>query len=235
MKAATRLSEVEREDIWRRSRRCLWDERGEAALKYLVKDRGLTHLTIREFGLGYVPDRARHWLAGRIIFPLRSPSGKLISLLTRRIRLSSASPLGQFWHESYDKDLHLYGLDLAKPYLRRKNFCVLVEGQFDVMQLYDKGVRNVVGLLSTNLSEIQYIKISRYCEMIVLVLDKDQNGAGQKAGHKILKTYGPGTVNRAVTIGRVTFEEFTDPDQFVRDHGINSLKELIRLERESLG
>jgi len=231
MKISRRFSAVERRDILEKSQECLWTANGRPGLDYL-SGRGLSEHIIRQFKLGYIPKFVKHQLSGRVIIPIFDPSGNLISISSRRI-LEEDDFLPVYWHESYEKSWYLYGIDQAKTSMRKWRFAVIVEGQFDVLQLHNHGMTNTVGLCSTNLSSMQFAAIQRYCEEIVILLDQDENKSGQKGVEKILEH--KRQVERDAMAPRVElkiapayFGENTDPDSFIKTNGIDKLKTIIR-------
>ncbi len=245
MKIQRRFNQVERKDIVEKSRQCLWGETGSPGLDYLLSQRQLSEMTIRSFGLGYIPAYVKHQLAGRIIFPVYDASGNLIVISSRHV--DGDDHLPTYWHESYEKSFYLYGMSNAIPMIRKWRFATIVEGQFDVLQLHSNTIENAVGLCGSKLSDVQLATICRYCEEIVLVLDKDKNLAGQKATDKALdlsQRYLSGLGNVfSVTPPRyssnrsaehrfkcsfVKFQEDTDPDEFVRKYGGPALLSLLK-------
>lgn len=126
------------------------------------------------------------------------------------------------------------------------------EGQFDVLQLHNHGVRNAIGLCGNKMSSVQISIIQRYCTEIVLLLDVDQNRAGQMGAHKILaessaydysnislgasslpmplSTFEPQTMASRPIIS-VILPENSDPDEYIRAHGIEALKKLVKGKR----
>ena len=52
----------------------------------------------------------------------------------------------------FTKGKLLYGLDLAKQAIESADRAVIVEGYFDVISLYDNGVKNVVASMGTAIS-----------------------------------------------------------------------------------
>ena len=76
----------------------------------------------------------------------------------------------------YDKSRVLYGLDRAKLDIRKENFCVLVEGQMDVVMSHQAGVKNVVASSGTALT-VDHLKIiKRYTENLAMAFDMDLAG-----------------------------------------------------------
>ena len=223
-KFTSRLSVSDRQNLLNKSQQCLWLDEGKPGLDYLIQTRKLSPEVVRLFGLGYVPHDVKHPLAGRIVFPLYDPSGNLIVLTTRHIAVNKTF-LPIYWHEQYEKSFYVYGCNIAKQYIRQQGWGILVEGQFDVMQLHNHGITNVVGLCGTALSSVQLYTIRRYANEVVVLLDCDVNEAGQRASEKILKTtYGHKVVSVMLPIG-------VDPDDLVKKYGTSKL---IRVMNEKL-
>jgi len=219
-KFVSRFSDAERSELLSKSLQCLWTEEGLPGRSYLLQTRKMSEQSVKDFNLGYIPGDVNHQLAGRIIFPLYDPSGNLVVLLSRDITGSSKLPV--YWHEAYEKSFYLYGMHKAKEYMRRWNMVVVTEGQMDALQFYSNKVYNVVSLGGHVLSEIQLATIHRYCEDIVLLLDCDVNRAGQNGTAKILETY------KGNKIAPVYLPESYDPDRYIKERGIQSMKSLIK-------
>lgn len=224
---------VERTEIVDKSQQCLWSAEGKPGLDYLLGQRFLSEPILRAFKVGFMPYKVRHQLRGRIILPLFDPSGHLVVISSRMID-DSENPLPVYWHESYEKSFFLYGVSNAIACMRKWKFASVVEGQFDVMQMHNHGVANTVGLCANHMSAMQYAVLQRYCEEIILILDKDDNKAGQKGREKALKemqSYGfesflPLPEYRH-KLSYVEFPENTDPDSFLRRYGVMTLKRMI--------
>lgn len=235
MKTRSRFSKIERDDILQMSKDCLWGPEGEVAREYLLVKRQLSEDIIRSFKLGYLPNDLNHQLRGRIIIPLFDASGNLVVITSRT--MTEESYLPKYWHETYEKSMFLFGADLAKKWMRKYRFALVVEGQFDVMQLHKAGMKNTIGLCSTNMSDMQYAIICRYCDEVVLMLDQDsqETRAGQKGVEKIMqKVWSPvlgGDLNSTTCpkykIRPLILKNAKDPDEYVTKYGFDSLRENI--------
>lgn len=83
----------------------------------------------------------------------------------------------------YDKSKALYGLNFAKNEIRKNNFCVLVEGQMDVIMSHQAGFLNTVAVSGTALTEDQLVKLKRLSSNLYVALDPDAGGiAATKRG-----------------------------------------------------
>jgi len=252
MQFKRRFSLVEREEVVDKASRCLWSDSGKPGREYLLEKRGLSEETIKDFQLGYIPDFVKHQLRGRVIFPIFDPSKNLVAVSSREIFKSEKHFLPIYWHESYQKPFYLYGIENAFKNFRKAKFAIVVEGQFDVLQLHNHGIHNVVGLSGNKMSEVQISVINRYCQEIVLLLDKDENQSGQHGADKIvaesvfeLQTSLDGekmnfpvpwqqqrdflTSRRKIL--SVTLPENSDPDEFVRKNGVMELRKIIKGQR----
>jgi DNA primase len=113
----------------------------------------------------------------------------------------------------YSKGRTLYGLDVTKQAIRKHNYCVLVEGYFDLAQVWQAGVQPVVASCGTALTSAQARTLKRFASKIVLSFDPDAAGTGAAARSSELLVAEGFQVNVAL------LPEGTDPDTFVRRQG----------------
>ena len=76
-----------------------------------------------------------------------------------------------------DKSKILYGFDKAKNEIRKKDACVIVEGQMDAVMSHQAGVVNAVAVSGTALTVEHLRLIKRLTEKIIMAFDKDEAGA----------------------------------------------------------
>jgi len=228
-----RFSIVEREVIVEKASKCLWTDSGRSGLKYLKEKRKLDDDVIKEFKIGYMPRFLDHQLNNRIILPIYDSSNNLIAISSRMID-NSNSPLPVYWHESYEKSFYLYGINNSKLAMSKLDYTIVTEGQFDVLQLFNHGIRNVVGLCANKMSKVQTSVVYRYSKFIVLMLDNDRNQAGQNGAKKIINNkYQFGTKGYYSSsfsyenIVNLVLPELGDPDEFLQKYGVDKLKKLI--------
>lgn len=228
---------VEREKIFKWSVETLWGQDGLAGREYLIDKRKISEDTAKLFQLGYVPHNANNILAGRIIFPIFDTSDHLIAIGSRAIEAKNSS-LPVYWHETYKKSFYLFGMNLTKNHIRQRKHVVVCEGNFDVIKCYDEGLTNIVGLMGTSISNFQIALLLRYCEEAVFIFDNDENKAGEKASVRTKKKFEQyvGTESALMYTYYIKLEGSKDPDEYVRNYGISSLKKLIKdeLNKESL-
>ena len=156
----------------------------------------------------------------RVIFPIMNTNGKVIGFSGRIIGDGEPKYLNSPESSIFLKKNNLYGLNLATKAIRSEDQIILVEGQMDVVSLYQSGIRNVSASLGTALTENQARLIKRYTKNVILSYDADN--AGQKAADRGLDIlYEAGLIARVMKVS-----DGKDPDEFVKAHGMGSFKEL---------
>lgn len=236
----------------------LFSERGSAALSYL-KERGLSEESIKLFRVGFAPESDNVLLntcrgvyseeileksglfnkgqtgyfdrfRSRIMFPISHPSGKVIAFGGRIF--SSDDPakyLNSPETPLYKKSDTLYGMDKTKADIRDQRHAVLVEGYTDLLQIYQSGIKNVVAVSGTALTQNHVNQLGKFTKKVSVVYDGDEAGirAAVRAGYILLR----GSVEPAM----VSVPADTDPDDWVRDSGPDPLTSAIENAKTLLG
>ena len=134
----------------------------------------------RKQGTGFL-DRFR----SRIMVPLRDAQGNAVGF-TGRVYLPNDPNPAKYMNSPetavYHKGSILFGLDLAKKYIREKGCVIIVEGNLDVIASHKAGVGNIVASSGTALTEQQLALLKRYTNTIVFSFDAD--AAGFKAAQR---------------------------------------------------
>lgn len=161
-------------------------------------------------GKGYV-DRFRD----RIIFPVLDTAGKVVGFGGRVINNEDFRPKYLNSPETlvYRKRDILYGLHLAKDAIRDKKEVFLVEGYFDLITMYQEGIKNTVATSGTALSENHVRLLRRYTDTVTLVFDGDE--AGRNASFR------GGTIllNGEIKVKVIPLPSGKDPDSFIKGKG----------------
>lgn len=117
----------------------------------------------------------------RIMFPISSASGQAVGFSGRIFGEEGIDSGGKYINSPqtalYDKSKILYGFDKAKNEIRKKDACVIVEGQMDAVMSHQAGVSNAVAVSGTALTLDQIKLIKRLTEKIIMAFDKDEAGA----------------------------------------------------------
>jgi DNA primase len=121
----------------------------------------------------------------------------------------------------YTKGRTLYGLHVTKGAIRKHNYCVLVEGYFDLAQVWQAGVQSVVASSGTALSTAQARLLKRFTSKVVLNFDPDAAGQGAASRSSELLVAEGFQVNVAV------LPQGTDPDTYVRTAGSRAYMERL--------
>ena len=107
----------------------------------------------------------------RVIFPIINTQGKVIGFSGRIIGDGEPKYLNSQESSIFLKKNNLYGLNLTAKDVKAEDRIILVEGQMDVVSLYQAGVRNVSASLGTALTENQARLIKRYTKTVILSYD----------------------------------------------------------------
>lgn len=128
----------------------------------------------REKGSGYY-DRFRN----RIMFPIFDLNGQAVGFSGRIFREEQgAKYINTPETLIYNKSSIIYGLDKAKVDIRKKDHCILVEGQFDVLMTHQAEFKNTIAISGTALT-LEHLKIlKRYSDNLVFSFDADTGGEG---------------------------------------------------------
>lgn len=160
----------------------------------------------------------------RIIFPIFSASGRVIAFAGRILenREGSAKYLNSPESSIYVKGRVLYGLSFSKDEIRKLDKAILVEGYMDLISLYQNGIKNVVAVSGTALTEDQVQLLSRYTKNVVLLFDADT--AGIKASMRSIELL----LKRDIEVKIATLPSGEDPDSYINNYGKDDFDELIR-------
>lgn len=143
--------------------------------KYSLDDLTRAGLAVKNY------DRFR----SRIMFPLANARGQVVGFAGRVMPPSSAEATeGQGGAkyintpetEIYHKSELLYGLDVTRAEIKNAGWAVVVEGEIDAIASWQAGVKNVVAIKGSALTEKQVELLRRICDTVVLALDTDVAG-----------------------------------------------------------
>ncbi|HPE65664.1 MAG TPA: DNA primase, partial [Synergistales bacterium] len=116
---------------------------------------------------------------GRIIFPVRDISGRLLAFGGRLLDGEGAKYINSPEGVLYSKRRSLYLLNRAKEAARSKDRLILVEGYMDAIRLHLNGFEETAASLGTSLTEEQALLIRRLTDRCFICYDSDI--AGQEA------------------------------------------------------
>jgi len=183
---------------------------------YTRSFRGISALTLKQFGAFYT--NVVEKLQDRIVFPIRDITGKTVVYVGRHT-LSNGNP--RYINYPNGVKIPLFPAHLPSGY----SAMVLVEGIFDMLNLYDKGLENVVCAFGTNTlqndtkSKLLPFKAQGITH-VYLLFDGDE--AGRKAS-QVLK---PLIESEGFIVEIINLPDDTDPGELDAED-VRSIAEYI--------
>jgi len=178
---------------------------------------------------------------GRIMFPMSDSSGRVIAFsgrifvddLSAQAGGKSAKYLNSPETPIFNKSSILYGLDKAKQSIRKNDFSIVVEGQFDLILSHQAGFRNTVATSGTALVDQEKSKdnvinnlgvVSRLSQNIVFIFDSDKAGfnASIRATPIAMALFSDMNVKASSVPGGM------DPADLIKNKGVDAWREVIK-------
>lgn len=179
----------------------------------IIEQAGLVYKTQR----GYM-DRFRE----RVIFPISNHRGEVIALAGRILPQYDTGKVGKYINSpetpAYHKSSSLYGLNVTKDEIRKSRTAVVVEGELDLLSLWQAGIKNVVAIKGTAMTEDHVRILSRFAETLIMALDSDF--AGDSASLRGLSF----AQNNGLEVRVMSLGEYKDPDEFAKADPTGLLK-----------
>jgi DNA primase len=159
---------------------------------------------------GALADRFRH----RLMIPIARDSGALVAFGGRALDEGQVPKyLNSPETPVYSKGRTLYGLHVTKGAIRKHNYCVLVEGYFDLAQVWQAGIQPVVASCGTALTNAQAKVLKRFTSKVVLSFDPDAAGQGAATRSSEL------LVSEGFQVNVALLPAGSDPDAFIQRQG----------------
>src|SRR5690349_3005672 len=160
----------------------------------------------------------------RVMFPISSDAGKAIAFTGRT--LSTDEKAGPKYLNSpetpiYSKSKVLFNLDLAKEWIKKFDYAILVEGQMDCISVFAAGFQNVIASSGTAFTELQAKLLGRFSKNVVVNFDPDT--AGARATERTLGLL----VEEDFQIKVLRLEAGFDPDLYIRRKGKDAYAEAL--------
>lgn len=124
-------------------------------------------------------------------------------------------------NEPYEKQKNLFNIHRAYESIINENYCILVEGYWDVISLHEKGIYNTVASCGTSLSKYQIFLIKSLCDHCLIMYDPDD--AGIKAATTAQENFE--NYNFASTI--INLPDNVDPDDYFKNKKASSVKQTL--------
>ena len=163
--------------------------------------------------------------AVRVVFPWIGLNGKVLGF-TARVLDARTKGVSQKYVNSpssdiFDKSNALYGIYQARKTIAKEDRVYLVEGQADVISMYQSGIHNVVAGSGTALTFPQIRMLHRFSSNITLIYDDDPAGI-----HAALR----GTdmlLSEGMNLKVLLLPEGEDPDSFARKNTASDFRKYI--------
>jgi DNA primase catalytic core len=149
-----------------------------------------------------------------LIFPYKNLYGDIIAIVGRSLLEPDQQKVKQipkYKNTIFTKNNHLFGLYQSKNDIIKKNSVILLEGQFDYISCYKKGIKNAVAVGCANLSRMQFYILKRYTNNFYFLFDNDK--AGQVGYDKAVKLYGEQVNIQKIELPKV----YKDVDEYLNN------------------
>ncbi len=220
------------------------------AVKEYISKRGISDFSVEKFEIGYAPVSAdtinflksNHYnltdaidlgiidtgtnglysrFIERITFPIYSISGKLVGFGGRTITGHNAKYVNSPQTKLFNKSKLLYGYQIAKEHIYKKNQIIVCEGYLDVIMLHQAGFNTAVATLGTALTAEHLPLLRRGEPKVILAYDGDKAGlaAAFKASVMLSQSEFEG--------GVIIFADGMDPADMVNNNKVEELNEIL--------
>lgn len=184
---------------------------------FLINKRKLHPNAVVDSGLAYRNDRGSvvDRFRGRVIFPLSNASGGVVALAGRILPSLAKEGVPKYINSPetaiYHKSEALFGFYQAREAIRREGEVIVVEGELDMISPWQRGVKNIVAIKGSSLTEGHASFLSRFTNSVILALDSDF--AGNSAAIKGVVT----SENKGLSVKVCELPgKYKDPDEASR-------------------
>lgn len=207
-----------------------WAPSGWSSLCDHLQNKGYPPRLILEAGLAKRRERGDgiyDAFRARLMIPIRDERSRVIAFGGRILEGDGPKYINSPETALYHKSSVLYGLDMARKAIGKKDRVLLVEGYFDVLSLRQAGFEEAVATCGTSLTQAHIQKIRRLARTVIVLLDADE--AGARAAERTLPMF----IEAGIEAWRLQLPDAKDPDELVREGGPEALESALT-HRESL-
>ncbi len=187
---------------------------GTALSSYLINKKGHKKQDLYLAGLAF-ENRGRtvDFFRDRLMFPLTDHRGNVVGFSGRI--LEKKDDVSKYVNTKetpvYHKGNLFFGLDIAKDEIKKQEQAIIVEGEFDAIACFKEGIKNVVAIKGTALTENQVALLSRFTPKVTLCLDMDE------AGFEATKRSLPILEKKGLTTTIIVIPDGKDPDESIKN------------------
>ncbi len=202
----------------------------------LLKDKlQVTEPQIVEAGLALQSEKNSRYFdrfRGRLMIPIRDERSRVIAFGARLIpgmdHDNGPKYLNSPDTQTYHKGETLYGIDLAKEFIRKEDAVIVVEGYFDQISLYQAGIKNVIANQGTALTTKQVKAMTKFTSSKRVYLCFDSDAAGEKASDRAAEIIAQVLTGYEHEVRILHIPEVKDADEFIQKHGTEDFRELLK-------
>ena len=158
----------------------------------------------------------------RLIFPIADFKGRVVGFGGRAIEAEEPKYMNSPDSPVYTKGYHVYGLHVSLPSIHKTDQAIIVEGYFDLLSMYQHGIKNVVATLGTALTPHQIKLLKRYTKNLIIIFDSDE--AGEKAAMRSLPLF----LDEGISPQMVLLPAGFDPDTFTQKDNGEAMRNKLR-------
>ena len=158
----------------------------------------------------------------RIMFPLWDIDGNVVGVSGRIYKAKASSKyVNSKESDIFKKGKLIYNYHRAKEEVRKKKFVLVVEGFMDVIALYKVGIKNVVAMMGTAVTNEQANLLKRLSTNIFLCFDGDSAGnmATMSCANELTKV--------GITPKVIRLPENLDPDEYIKKYGSDNFNDYL--------
>jgi DNA primase len=190
---------------------------GTSLSNYLINKKKFKKEDLVEAGLAfYAGSRVMDFFRNRVMFPLFDHRGNVVGFSGRAIEepYNGGKYINTRETLVYHKGSMFFGLNAAKEEIKKLDKVIIVEGELDAISCFSIGVKNVVAVKGTALTENQVALINRFTNNVCLCFDKDE------AGYEATKRSLISLEKKGINITTCLFENAKDADEAIKNDSL---------------
>ncbi len=162
----------------------------------------------------------------RIIFPIEDSARRVVAFSGRIMPGSDIKKNAKYLNSPetplFHKSKILYGYSMAKQFIRKYDFAILVEGQMDLVMSHKSGFPNTVAISGTALTQEHLGLLARMSKNLILALDADE--AGIRSALKSSKL----ALSSGFDVKLLKYGEGKDPADIILNDGVKVWKKTVK-------
>lgn len=189
-------------------------------LTKILTQKGYDQLTLDKIGLC---SNNHDLFINRIMVPIHDINGRTVAFSGRIYNKNSDHKyVNTKETEIFKKGNILFNYHRCKEEARRSKKLIVMEGYMDVFRAASVGIKNVVAIMGTALTDDQTNLIKKLSNNIYLCLD------GDNPGQKAMLSIGEQLEKQGLNVKVVGLNSNEDPDTYILKYGKESFEDLIQ-------